>query len=318
MAGNERSASIVANDDGGAPCPEGAMKPAARRRGQAPLAILRGIAELRQTVARWRRAGQSVGIVPTMGALHAGHLALVRRARDECDRVIATIFVNPKQFNRADDLAGYPREEADDASKLHALGVDLLFAPPVEEVYPEGFATKVSVAALADCLCGTTRPGHMDGVATVVAKLLLQSLPDKAYFGEKDYQQLLVVRKMVRDLDIPVAIVGVATVRETDGLALSSRNVLLTAEQRARAPELYRVLRSLAEQLEGGAAAGPPLASGRADLIRAGFDPIDYLELRAATTLEALARTDRPARVFAAAWLGQVRLIDNLPVVPGG
>ncbi|MDH3594946.1 MAG: pantoate--beta-alanine ligase [Rhodospirillales bacterium] len=293
------------------------MRPAARRRGKAPLTVLRGIAELRQTVARWRRAGQSVGIVPTMGALHAGHLALMRRARDECDRVIATIFVNPKQFNQADDLTGYPREEADDAGKLHALGVDLLFAPPVEEIYPEGFATNVSVAALAHCLCGATRPGHMDGVATVVTKLLWQSLPDKAYFGEKDYQQLLVVRQIARDLDIPVAIVGVATVRETDGLALSSRNVLLTAEQRARAPELYRVLHALAEQLESGAAAGPPLASGREDLVRAGFDPIDYLELRSATTLEALARVDRPARVFAAVWLGQVRLIDNLSVDPG-
>jgi len=284
---------------------------------EAPI-VLRGIAELRQTVARWRRAGQSVGIVPTMGALHAGHLALVRQARDECDRVIATIFVNPKQFNRADDMAGYPRDEAGDAGKLHALGVDLLFAPPVEEVYPEGFATKVSVATLAHCLCGATRPGHLDGVATVVAKLLFQSLPDKAYFGEKDYQQLLVVRQMARDLDIPVAIVGIATVRETDGLALSSRNVLMTAEQRARAPELYRVLRALAEKLKCGAAAGPPLAWGREKLVRAGFDPIDYLELRSAATLEALARADRPARVFAAAWLGQVRLIDNLPVDPGG
>ena len=319
MAIGEQSGSIImVDDDAGDPCSGGAMRSAARRRGQAPLAVLRGITELRQTVARWRRAGQSVGLVPTMGALHEGHLALVRQARGECERVIATIFVNPKQFNRADDLAGYPRDEASDAGKLHALGVDLLFAPPVEEIYPVGFATKVSVAALAHCLCGATRPGHMDGVATVVAKLLLQSLPDKAYFGEKDYQQLLIVRQMVRDLDIPVAVVGVATLRESDGLALSSRNVLLTAEQRTQAPELCRVLRALAERLGGGTAAGPLLAWGRAELVSAGFDPIDYLELRSAATLEALARADRPARVFAAAWLGRVRLIDNLPVDPGG
>jgi pantoate--beta-alanine ligase len=304
--------------DAADPCPENATRRASRQGDRAPLTVLRSIAELRQTVARWRRSGRSVGLVPTMGAPHAGHLALVRRARDECDRVITTIFVNPKQFNRADDLSGYPRDEARDAGKLEALGADLLFAPPIEEVYPEGFATTVSVPALSHCLCGAARPGHMEGVATVVAKLLLQSLPDKAYFGKKDYQQLLIVRRMVRDLDIPVAVVGLATVRESDGLALSSRNALLTAGQRTRAPELYRVLCRLAEKLEGGTAAKPLLARGREELVRAGFDPIDYLELRSAAALEALASADRPARVFAAAWLGEVRLIDNLAVGPGG
>ena len=285
----------------------------------APLRTLRRIAELREAVAGWRRADESVAIVPTMGALHEGHLELVRRARDRCARVITTIFVNPIQFNRPDDLSAYPRDEASDAAKLAALGVDLLFAPPVEEIYPEGYQTRVSVPRLSDCLCGAARPGHMEGVATVVAKLLLQSLPDRAYFGEKDYQQLLVVRRMVRDLDIPVRIEAVPTVREADGVALSSRNLLLTPAQRARAPVLFRVLRALAARLEGGAVlAQDLLEQGRAELAAAGFDPIDYLELRGAESLEPLDRAERPARLFVAAWLGPVRLIDNLEVASSG
>ena len=275
---------------------------------------LRRIAELRAEVARWRRDGEGLGIVPTMGALHEGHLELVRRARAGNARVIATIFVNPAQFNRRDDLAGYPRDEARDAAVLAALGVDLLFAPPVEEIYPACFQTRVAVPALSDCLCGATRPGHMDGVATVVAKLLLQSAPDRAYFGQKDYQQLLIVTRMARDLDIPVEIVGVPTVREPDGLALSSRNLLLTAEQRACAPALHRLLTELAGALEGGAAAAPLLEQGVERLRAAGYDKVDYLDLRAADTLEALERADRPARLLAAAWLGEVRLIDNVAV----
>ena len=199
------------------------------------MATLWQLAALRETVAGWRRAGLQVGVVPTMGALHAGHMALVEAARRDCNRVVATIFVNPKQFNRPDDLASYPREEASDAAKLAAAGVDLLFTPPVEEVYPQGFETKVSVPGLSDCLCGLARPGHMDGVATVVAKLFLMTSADRAYFGEKDYQQLLVVRRMARDLDIPVTIVPVATVRDADGLALSSRNALLAPQQRDQA-----------------------------------------------------------------------------------
>lgn len=284
-------------------------------RGAEPLAVLRRIAELRGRIAGWRHAGEAVAIVPTMGALHEGHLELVRRARRDCARVVTTIFVNPLQFNRRDDLSGYPRDEASDAAKLAAHGVDVLFAPPAEEVYPAGFQTRVSVPELSACLCGAARPGHMEGVATVVAKLLLQSLPDRAYFGEKDYQQLLVVRRMVRDLDIPVRIEAVPTVREPDGLALSSRNLLLTADQRARAPALYRVLGALADRLRDARTPAPPmLAEGRADLARAGFDPIDYLDLRTADTLEPLERADRPARLFGAAWLGEVRLIDTLAV----
>lgn len=290
------------------------MSPMQARRGEAPLAVVRSVAELRQAVAAWRRAGGTVGLVPTMGALHEGHLALVRQARADCDRVVTTIFVNPIQFDRKDDLGRYPRDEARDAARLAARGVDLLYAPPVEEMYPAGFATTVSVTGLTDCLCGASRPGHLTGVSTVVTKLLLQALPDVAYFGEKDYQQLLVVRRMARDLDMPLSIAGVPTVREADGLALSSRNANLTPEQRRRAPALFRVLTALAGRLAAGAAAEPELAWGREALTQAGFDRIDYLELRHAETLAPLARAGAPARLFAAAWLGHTRLIDNAPV----
>lgn len=279
---------------------------------------LRRIAELRRQVATWRRAGESIAIVPTMGALHDGHLELVRRARVDCERVITTIFVNPMQFNRPDDLSSYPRDEAGDIAKLAENRVDALFAPAAEEIYPKGYQTRVSVPLLSDCLCGAARPGHMEGVATVVAKLLLQSLPDAAYFGEKDYQQFLVVQRMARDLDIPVRMEAVPTVREADGLALSSRNLLLTPAQRDQATAMYRVLTELAARLKDGRTPAPPaLAWGRAALGEAGFDPVDYLELRDADTLQPLERAERPARLFAAAWLGQVRLIDNLAVVDG-
>ena len=281
------------------------------------LAILRRAADLRSAVGHWRRSGATVGLVPTMGALHAGHLELVRRAKVECDRVVTTLFVNPKQFNRTEDLDSYPRDEAADARLLQRQGVDMLYAPDLAEIYPAGFVTKVSLPALTDCLCGAARPGHMDGVATVVTKLLLQSLPDRAYFGEKDFQQLVMIQQMVRDLDIPVTIIGVPTVREADGLALSSRNALLSAEARQRAPLLYRALSRLAVELaDGWQEAAPLLDEGVRQLAEAGFDPIDYLELREPRTLRLLARADRPARLFAAASLGAVRLIDNLPVIP--
>ena len=278
------------------------------------MAAVRRVADLRALVAGWRRAGESVGMVPTMGALHAGHLALVEAARADCARVIATIFVNPKQFNRQDDLAGYPRDEAGDAAKLSAAGVDVLFAPPVEEVYPPGFETKVAVPGLSDCLCGLARPGHMDGVATVVTKLFLMTGAERAYFGEKDYQQLLIVKRLARDLDIPVAVVPVPTVRDGDGLALSSRNALLDAKQRARAPAMHRTLAAMAGRLTDGGPAAPVIAWGLEELRRAGFDPVDYLELRSAENLAALSSARQPARLFAAAWLGTVRLIDNVAV----
>ena len=265
----------------------------------------------------WRKAGARVGLVPTMGALHDGHLALVQAARAECGRVVVTIFINPKQFAANEDLNAYPRREVDDLAMLRAADVDVVFMPGTAEIYPPGFATTVRFAGLTDCLCGAHRHGHFDGVATVVTKLLLQSLPDAAYFGEKDYQQLLVVRQLARDLDIPVRIAGVPTVREKDGLALSSRNAYLSPEERRIAPNLARVLRRIAAELkpEPGAVA-PAIARGLADLKSAGFE-VEYLEIREAATLAPVtAKVTGPARVFAAVHLGRTRLIDNLPVVP--
>jgi len=250
-----------------------------------------------------------------MGALHDGHLALVRAAQAECDRVVASIFVNPKQFAPNEDLAAYPRREAADLAMLRAAGVALVFMPAVAEIYPPGFATTVRVAGLTDCLCGAHRAGHFDGVATVVTKLLLQSLPDAAYFGEKDYQQLLVVRRLVRDLDIPVQIAGVPTVREADGLALSSRNAYLTPKERRIAPGLARALRRIVAALSADPdAVARETARGSADLEHAGF-AVEYLEIRAADTLVSVTATvTAPARVFAAVHLGRTRLIDNIPI----
>ncbi len=277
--------------------------------------IARTIADLRSHIALWRNSGARVGLVPTMGALHDGHLALVRAAQAECDRVVASIFVNPKQFAPNEDLAAYPRREAADLAMLRAAGVALVFMPAVAEIYPPGFATTVRVADLTDCLCGAHRAGHFDGVATVVTKLLLQSLPDAAYFGEKDYQQLLVVRRLVRDLDIPVQIAGVPTMREADGLALSSRNAYLSPEERRIAPEVARVLRRIAAALAAEPdAVARETACGRADLEQAGFT-VEYLEIREALTLAPVtAAVTAPARVFAAVHLGRTRLIDNIPI----
>lgn len=277
-----------------------------------PLDIVRTIADLRARVAAWRVEGYSVGLVPTMGALHAGHLALVKAAVRETDRVVASLFVNPAQFGPNEDLDKYPRREAEDAAKFQAEGGALLFAPPVEEVYPDGFATTVTVSGLTEGLCGAARPGHFEGVATVVSKLLLQCVPDRAYFGEKDYQQLQVIKRMARDLDIPVTIVGVPTVREEGGLALSSRNEYLSPRQRDVALNLNRVLRTVAAGVAEGADAKSQVAWGVGELRKAGFDEVDYLEVCDAETLEPLRTADRPARVLAAARLGGIRLIDNV------
>jgi pantoate--beta-alanine ligase len=283
------------------------------------MSVARQIAALREEVHGWHAAGEAVGVVPTMGALHAGHMALVEAARRGCARVVATIFVNPKQFNRPDDLGNYPRNEAGDAAMLSAAGVDLLFAPPVEEVYPTGFQTRVAVPQLSDCLCGAFRPGHMEGVATVVAKLFLMTQADRAYFGEKDFQQLLVVKRLARDLDIPVEVVPVATVRDGDGLALSSRNALLSPDQRAQAPVIFKTLQAMADRLAAkDAEAAPVLAWGRGQLLAGGLDRLDYLELRDSTDLSELRQADRPARLFVAGWMGDVRLIDNVAVAAAG
>ncbi|MHA7882964.1 pantoate--beta-alanine ligase [Nitratireductor rhodophyticola] len=280
--------------------------------------ILRTVAELRERVRTWRCAGERVAVVPTMGALHEGHLSLVEAAKARAERVIVTLFVNPKQFNNASDLAAYPRTEADDAAKLAPLAVDVLFAPAVEEMYGSGFSTTVSVTGVSDGLCGAHRPGHFDGVATVVSKLLLQSEADIACFGEKDFQQLLVVRRLAADLNIPVEIVGCPTVREADRLALSSRNVRLTPEERRVAPAIARILFDSAERLAAGTEAGPVLEQARRELETAGFDRVEYFELRDAETLAPVAKVGSAARLLAAAWLGNTRLIDNVPVLPSG
>lgn len=278
--------------------------------------IIRRRDELRATVAVWKSAGARVGVVPTMGALHEGHLSLVRAARAGADRVIVTLFVNPRQFNNAADLAAYPRTEAEDAAKLAPFGVDMVYAPDPEEIYPEGFATTISVSGVSEGLCGAFRPGHFDGVATVVAKLLIQTGAERAFFGEKDYQQLLLVRRMARDLDLPVEIVGCPTVREDDGLALSSRNVRLSLQARRKAPALATALRRAAAAIAAGGAVVATLAEAEAAILAAGYERLEYLELRRAGDLTAAADAEAPSRLLAAAWLDGVRLIDNVAVRP--
>ena len=278
------------------------------------LAILRTVTGLRAAVAGWRQAGERVGLVPTMGALHAGHLSLVAEARRRADRVVATIFVNPKQFGANEDLDRYPRQEAADAAALDAAGCDLLFAPSAAEMYPDGFATNVSVSGVSFDLEGGLRPGHFDGVATVVAKLLNQAQADVAVFGEKDYQQLLVIRRLARDLDIPTEIVGHPTVREADGLAMSSRNAYLDAEGRAVAARFPAVLKETAARISGGAAMEAALEAAHAELIAAGVAGIDYLVVRDAETLAPVSDLSRPARLLAVVRVGATRLLDNLPV----
>ena len=277
-------------------------------------AILRfdAVAPLRARVAAWRGAGESVVLVPTMGALHAGHLALVARARELGRRVVASIFVNPTQFGPTEDFSRYPRDTETDLALLAEAGADAAYLPDIATMYPPDFSSRIVVDGLTEGLCGQFRPGHFSGVATVVTKLLNQAQPDIALFGEKDYQQLLVIRRAVRDLDLPVAIRGVPTLRETDGLALSSRNRYLSAQERAVAPRLHRVLTGIAEGLSAGAEAGPLVAKGHAALDAAGFAPVQYLEIRDAETLAPVTRADRPVRVLAAAYLGRTRLIDNV------
>lgn len=278
------------------------------------LDIVRSVEALRARVKYWRDQGLSVGFVPTMGALHDGHLALVRHGGSLADRMVASVFVNPMQFGANEDFGRYPRQEDKDSALLEQAGCHLLFAPQVDEMYPEGFSTRINVDGISEGLCGAVRPGHFQGVATVVAKLLLQCLPDIALFGEKDWQQLMVIRRLVRDLDIPVGIVGVPTIRETDGLAMSSRNAYLTPADRAVAPLLYRVLQTIAEGLAQGGRAEELCHLGAAALLEGGFDSVDYVEVRTAADLGPMDRLSGPARILAAARLGATRLIDNLGV----
>lgn len=278
--------------------------------------ILRNLSDLRTATAVWLRAGETIGVVPTMGALHDGHLSLVAAAKKTCARVIVTIFVNPRQFDSPDDLASYPRTEHADAAKLARFGVDVIYVPDGAQMYPDGFATSVSVSGLTDVLDGIHRPEHFSGVTTVVAKLFAQTSATDAFFGEKDFQQLQVVRRMARDLDIPITVHGCPTIREIDGLAMSSRNLLLSDRARTIAPILFEKMQELAEA----ATAGQDFATARtkaiATLERAGFTGVDYLEMRANDDLAMLTQPTRPARLFAAAWLAGVRLIDNISVEP--
>jgi pantoate--beta-alanine ligase len=281
------------------------------------LRTLRTVSELRDALSAPRRAGDSIGLVPTMGALHDGHLSLIRRARADCDVVVVSLFVNPAQFNDAGDLSSYPRDEARDAALAAEAGADVLFAPPAEEVYPSGFSTTVSVSGLTEVLEGAHRgKQHFDGVTTVVAKLFNMAGPEVAYFGQKDAQQALVIERMARDLDIPVRIEVCPTVREPDGLALSSRNVHLTDADRKRAASLHRALSAARTAIAGGerdpAAA---LAKARAELSAAGVEP-QYLELVTAGDLAPVTQIDGELLAVVAARVGTTRLIDNEPIQP--
>ncbi|NKB44135.1 MAG: pantoate--beta-alanine ligase [Alphaproteobacteria bacterium] len=278
------------------------------------LTVVRDVGSLRRRIKAWRSANRSIALVPTMGALHAGHLALVERAKALADEVVVSIFVNPTQFGPDEDLSAYPRREADDWNLLAAADVGLLFMPDASVMYPDQFQTEVRVTQVSQGLCGDHRPGHFDGVATVVAKLLLQSLPDYAVFGEKDFQQLVVIQRLVADLDIPVDIVGLPTVRETDGLALSSRNAYLSESERAIAPALYREISAVALDIANGVDVAARCTDAAAALLKAGFDAVEYIEAREAATLAPLTASGGPARVLAAVALGKARLIDNVSV----
>jgi len=278
--------------------------------------IIRPLAELRALVRGWKAAGETIGVVPTMGALHEGHLSLVRAAKSGCDRVIVTLFVNPRQFNNAEDFAKYPRTEHADAALLAPLSVDALFVPDAAEVYPPDHATVISVSGVTAPLEGAYRPGHFDGVATVVTLLLNMTGADRAYFGEKDWQQLQLVRRLVADLKLSCEIVPCPCVRAEDGLALSSRNQRLDPGARARAAALPQALFAAARAIETGAEAEAALAEARAGLDAAGIGPVDYLELRDSESLGP-AQPGQPARLLVAAWLDGVRLIDNVAVATG-
>ena len=276
--------------------------------------IVRQLAALRLLTCGWHKSEDTIGVVPTMGALHDGHLSLVAAAKAACDRVIVTIFVNPKQFNQPSDLDNYPRTEEEDAAKLERFAVDAVYAPDVDQIYPDGFCTNVSVQGMTDVLCGAHRAGHFDGVATVVTKLFTQTSADKAFFGEKDFQQLMVVQRMARDLDIPIEVIGCPTIREEDGLAMSSRNLLLSDRARVKAPRLNDIMDDAVAQLGQGVSFTDIQPQAIKQLEAAGFTEVDYFEMRSCAELKLLDQPTEPARLFAAAWLAGVRLIDNIDV----
>lgn len=277
--------------------------------------IVRTIPDLRKVTAKWRGAGHRVALVPTMGALHAGHMSLVDLAKKNANKVVVSIFVNPTQFAPHEDLARYPRDEVGDMRKLAGAAASLVWSPTVEEMYPEGFSTTVKAGSAAGDLEGTFRPHHFNGVTTVCCKLFNQVMPDVAIFGEKDYQQLTVLRQMVRDLDMPLKIIAAPTKRENDGLALSSRNAYLSAAERAIAPALFAAISEAALEIASGMPTDIAASDAAAKLLAAGFTKVDYIEVRDAETLApADEANERPLRLLAAAWLGKTRLIDNVPV----
>jgi len=276
--------------------------------------ILRDKAALTAYAKNWHGQGEAISVVPTMGALHDGHLSLVEAARAASDRVIVTLFVNPKQFNNQADLAAYPRTEESDAAKLGPFGVDLLYVPGADQIYPDGFSTSIRVSGISDDLEGAHRPGHFEGVATVVAKLLLQTSADRAFFGEKDFQQLQVVKRLVADLDIPCEIIGCPTVRDADGLALSSRNQRLSPADRTLAGAMFSALQTAARAIEAGGGVAATLETARSTILAAGFSSVEYVDLRDIAGFSSQSRLAGPSRLLAAAELGGVRLIDNIPV----
>ncbi len=278
------------------------------------LPVIRFATELRKAVQQWRRRGQRVALVPTMGGLHEGHLSLVRLAKKHASRVVVSVFVNPTQFAPNEDFNSYPRNEEHDWHKLLSVQPDAMYAPEVDEIYPHDFATRVEVAGLTQTLEGISRPHFFAGVTTVVAKLFLQCLPDLAVFGEKDYQQLLVVKRMVKDMAFPISILPGPIVRERDGLAMSSRNVYLDPKERSISPQLYAVLRDVAADLASGRPVKESLAQGKVRLEHTGFR-LDYLELRDSATLLPIENiAHERTRLLAAVYLGRVRLIDNIEV----
>jgi pantoate--beta-alanine ligase len=283
--------------------------------GMKDLTVVRTVADLRHAVGEFRAAGRTIGMIPTMGALHEGHTSLVQGALDRGDVPVASIFVNPTQFGPNEDFAAYPRDEAGDFAKLEAAGCRIAYAPGVEEMYPGPQLTTVTVAGLTDGLCGPFRPGHFQGVATVVCKFLIMAMPDRGYFGEKDYQQLQVLKRMAHDLAMPIEIIGMPTIREPDGLAISSRNRYLSPQERKIAIAMYRELTALAANVRDGRTPCAKAAAESAQaLLAAGFDKVEYFDVVDAESLAPIERVAGPARIAAAARLGRTRLIDNVAV----
>jgi len=276
--------------------------------------IVRTVEKLRKKIFSWRKKGFSIGLVPTMGALHDGHFSLVQQSISSTDKTITTLFVNPKQFGPNEDLITYPTDEVADISALDSQGVDMIFIPNLEEMYPVDFKTEIIVPGIGEIMEGVYRPGFFIGVATVVAKLLIQSLPDRAFFGEKDLQQLYVIKQMVTDLDIPVEVVGCPIIREQDGLALSSRNIYLSKDERVRAAELYKTLDQIGEKIVKGELLSSAIEEGKKRLFNSGFSKVDYIAVCENDNLTEIEYFQSTAYVLCAAWIGRTRLIDNIRV----